>query len=185
MEYFSNVFIPEEPRSGRDGFPVGGCGNKLHEAKYRDNPRNARPEGMQKLTYRISGATYSVLPEADLKQRLRKNRWQRCAVVGNSGTMLAAKHGADIDRHDMVLRMNNAPLGRQWAANVGQKTTISLVNQHHAKMLAGHMGIGGAQLRHRDAIILMYESAHPAVRNTILRNLRMRYRCVGRWESTR
>eukprot|EP00873_Tetraselmis_striata_P018420 jgi/Tetstr1/438684/TSEL_027234.t1 len=172
MEWFSNVFIPDEPRLG--GFPAGGCGSQLHEPEFAGL---AKPPGMQKLTFRISGPAYSALPEADMKQRLRRHRWRTCAVVGNSGVMLAKAHGAAIDKHDMVLRMNNAPLGKQWAASVGTKTTISLVNQHHGKMLAGHMGIGGASFKHgKDAILLMYESGHPAVRNQILRNLRQRYR---------
>lgn len=106
MEWFSNVFIPDEPRLG--GFPAGGCGSQLHEPEFAGL---AKPPGMQKLTFRISGPAYSALPEADMKQRLRRHRWRTCAVVGNSGVMLAKAHGAAIDKHDMV-GCPGAPGGR-------------------------------------------------------------------------
>jgi hypothetical protein len=51
-------------------------------------------------------------------------------VVGNSGSLLLANHGAEIDGHDAVLRMNNAPVGGRFLAQVGQKTSFNLVNFH-------------------------------------------------------
>jgi hypothetical protein len=35
--------------------------------------------------------------------------WNTCAVVGNSGHLLRSKYGEDIDAHDVVMRMNQAP----------------------------------------------------------------------------
>jgi hypothetical protein len=44
---------------------------------------------------------YAVIPDDDVKER-----FATCAIVGNSGSMLAAKHGRAIDAHDLVYRFN-------------------------------------------------------------------------------
>lgn len=100
MLFFSNVFIPDEPRSGHNGLPVGGCGRQIKELPgVKDG---AVPPGMERLTFRISANAYKSLPDNDIPQRKAAKRWRACAVVGNSGVMLAQKLGADIDKHDMV-----------------------------------------------------------------------------------
>ena len=67
----------------------------------------ALPKGIthQKLregdTYRVDRQLYAVLPDYDLNER-----FATCAIVGNSGSMLNAKHGRAIDAHDLVYRFN-------------------------------------------------------------------------------
>ena len=82
-------------------------------------------------------------------------RWhyKTCAVVGNSGSLLLANHGAEIDGHDAVLRMNNAPVGGRFLAQVGQKTSFNLVNFHWAKAIQTRTPVA-----QRDALVLMYEA---------------------------
>ena len=60
-----------------------------------------------------------------------------CALVGASGTLLGARLGAEIDKHDAVIRINFAPDGNQaasephaphthgptWVADIGARTT--------------------------------------------------------------
>ncbi|RLN24652.1 hypothetical protein C2845_PM07G29330 [Panicum miliaceum] len=50
-------------------------------------------------------------------------RIRSCAVVGNSGILLRANHGALIDSHDAVFRLNNARIAG-YAAHVGSKTNF-------------------------------------------------------------
>lgn len=54
-------------------------------------------------------------------------RFGRCALVGNAQRMLLRESGSEIDGHDVVLRLNNAPtVGfERW---VGSKTHLRLVN---------------------------------------------------------
>jgi len=51
----------------------------------------------------------------------------RCAIVGNSQRMLLRTDGAEIDAHDVVMRLNNAPT-MGFEPFVGSKTTHRLVN---------------------------------------------------------
>jgi beta-1,6-galactosyltransferase len=54
-----------------------------------------------------------------------------CAVVGNSGILLAQKHGALIDSHDLVIRLNNAPAGAgRYARHIGARTGLAFLNSN-------------------------------------------------------
>lgn len=76
-----------------------------------------------------------------------------CAVVSNSGALLArpATQGAEIDRHNAVLRMNDAVISEKYSM-VGQKETIRLLSsialqrlqtEHRFKIQEGVKYIGG------------------------------------------
>ncbi|KAK3266387.1 hypothetical protein CYMTET_24993 [Cymbomonas tetramitiformis] len=54
-------------------------------------------------------------------------QYARCAVVGSSGDLLHSKFGAEIDGHDMVMRINEAPTGK-YSEDVGSKTTFRVLN---------------------------------------------------------
>eukprot|EP00854_Cymbomonas_tetramitiformis_P000651 gene651-1083_t len=56
-----------------------------------------------------------------------KFRGASCAVVGNSGILKMTQYGAEIDAHDVVVRLNQAPT-RGYEKHVGQKTNIRLLN---------------------------------------------------------
>jgi hypothetical protein len=67
--------------------------------------------------------------------RTTKWRYKSCAVVSNSGELLRQKVGAEIDEHDAVFRINYPPTVN-FEEYVGSKTTVELVNHHHARELA-------------------------------------------------
>ena len=51
-----------------------------------------------------------------------------CALVGSSGQLLARKRGDEIDGHDIVLRINQAPTNGTCGEYTGTKTTVRFLN---------------------------------------------------------
>ena len=51
-----------------------------------------------------------------------------CAVVGSSSNLIDSNYGELIDSHDVVFRINTAPLEKKFAKDVGNKTTVWLIN---------------------------------------------------------
>ena len=74
----------------------------------------------------------TLLPEGTPEMRLGK-----CALVGSSGIVNGRKQGADIDAHDTVMRINNAPVTAQYAPDVGAKTTVRVLNKKWSQVY-GH-----------------------------------------------
>ncbi|OEL30541.1 Sialyltransferase-like protein 2 [Dichanthelium oligosanthes] len=66
---------------------------------------------------------------AGLLGRPGQQRFPTCAVVGNSGILLGAGRGAQIDAHALVVRLNNARVAGH-AADVGAKTSLSFANSN-------------------------------------------------------
>eukprot|EP00899_Mesostigma_viride_P028487 jgi/Mesvir1/8823/Mv02724-RA.1 len=56
-----------------------------------------------------------------------------CALVANSGILKSTRFGASIDRHDVVLRVNQAPT-QGYERYVGSRTTFRLLNKKWAAM---------------------------------------------------
>lgn len=71
-----------------------------------------------------------VTAERDKLALRTPSKFHTCAVVGNSGALLEHEFGVDVDKHDAVLRLNNAPAGGQWSKHVGSKTTVAVLNGH-------------------------------------------------------
>lgn len=113
------------------------------------------PLGLRALTYRITKQLYDNLPPSDPKWG-----YKTCAIVGNSGSLLLGSHGEEIDAHEAVLRMNNAPVGGKFLKEVGQKTSFNLINFHWAKAITERTPVA-----QRDALLLMYEATLSHLRN--------------------
>ncbi|CAM0883655.1 unnamed protein product [Alopecurus aequalis] len=62
-----------------------------------------------------------------------------CAVVGNSGVLLRDTHGALIDSHAAVFRLNNARVAG-YTAHVGAKTNLSFINSNILHLCARRPG---------------------------------------------
>jgi hypothetical protein len=60
----------------------------------------------------------------------RRRRFRTCAVVGNSGILLGSGRGPQIDAHDFIIRLNNAPAGATaaFAPDVGAKTSLAFAH---------------------------------------------------------
>lgn len=58
---------------------------------------------------------------------LNFNKGDKCAVVGNSGSLLGSEYGDFIDSHDFVLRMNAAEIDG-YEEDVGSKCTMRIIN---------------------------------------------------------
>lgn len=74
----------------------------------------------------------AMLPEGTPELRLG-----RCALVGSSGIVNGRRKGADIDAHDTVMRINNAPVTAEYAPDVGTKTTVRVLNKKWSQVY-GH-----------------------------------------------
>ncbi|XP_009364302.2 beta-1,6-galactosyltransferase GALT29A [Pyrus x bretschneideri] len=68
-----------------------------------------------------------------------QRRYSSCAVVGNSGILLKSNHGALIDSHEVVIRLNNARI-QSFSEKVGSKTSISFVNSNILHLCARRDG---------------------------------------------
>ena len=66
------------------------------------------------------------LPE-DMHWLYRKFHFKSCAIVGNSGELLKTQFGKSIDSHEVVIRLNQAPING-YEKHVGHKSTFRLLN---------------------------------------------------------
>merc|ERR550532_1210855 len=82
--------------------------------------------------------TDTVLDQTLVGQTLALGQGGKCALVGSSGRLLDHKYGAEIDKADIVMRFNYAPV-QGYEQYVGSKTTILAVGQvseHKEKMIS-------------------------------------------------
>jgi len=85
-----------------------------------------------KSHYRVSTQLEHLLPEADPHAGVE---YEKCAVVGNAGSLIEGGFAGDIDGHDLVLRFNGAPTST-FEGSVGSKTTHDVLNFENIRALA-------------------------------------------------
>ena len=68
---------------------------------------------------------YSLPPDAPAIAK--RYKWRKCAVIGNSGTLLDSSYGGIIDNHDIIFRMNQAPV-KGYELYVGRRSTFRILN---------------------------------------------------------
>jgi hypothetical protein len=79
------------------------------------------------LRYHALGAFNSRFFASNAAEIWSQHVWDRCALVGNSGSLLSSNQGEEINGYDIVVRFNQAPTRgyEQW---VGNKTTFRVLN---------------------------------------------------------
>eukprot|EP00965_Chrysotila_dentata_P256520 6212567-Pleurochrysis_carterae.AAC.1 len=74
-------------------------------------------------TYIRNHSQYAILSQR------RQHQWQRCALVGSSGSLLGRGQGAQIDRAQAIFRINEAPV-RGFERDVGSLTSVRISNAY-------------------------------------------------------
>ncbi|CAK6953261.1 ST3 beta-galactoside alpha-2%2C3-sialyltransferase 7 [Scomber scombrus] len=84
------------------------------------------PLGLQGSEEHLALALAS-LPQPGLPPSLRsEGSCKRCVVVGNGGILHGSHLGSHIDRYDIIIRLNNAPVSG-FERDAGSRTTIRLM----------------------------------------------------------
>lgn len=65
-------------------------------------------------------------------------RYPTCAVVGSSGVMTSSGLGRQIDAHDAVVRLNQAPCQVRYQPDVGERTTLRILNKRWTAIYGRH-----------------------------------------------
>ncbi|KAM7383837.1 hypothetical protein PAMA_011281 [Pampus argenteus] len=81
---------------------------------------------LERRSYSFYNATvnnlFQMFPPIPSLIKSSPDRCRTCAVVGNSGNLKGSHYGAQIDIHDIVIRMNHGPT-KGYEEDVGTKTT--------------------------------------------------------------
>ena len=107
----------------------------------------------EKLFFAVIPELLPSLPLQDVRER-----YDTCAVVGSSGSLLDANYGDLIDDHSAVFRLHNAPTNK-FEQQVGSKTTYQVLNHFWAgELLKVGTGVGGEKNRNLNHWV--HEGAH-------------------------
>ncbi|XP_061787845.1 alpha-N-acetyl-neuraminyl-2,3-beta-galactosyl-1,3-N-acetyl-galactosaminide alpha-2,6-sialyltransferase isoform X1 [Nerophis lumbriciformis] len=91
-------------------------------------------EGSARVAKQSVGLRGYVRVSPDTAEQFLNVHFNQCALVSSSGQMLGAGLGADIDKIQCVIRMNNAPtLG--YEKDVGSRTSVRVVSHTSAPHL--------------------------------------------------
>lgn len=105
--------------------------NEETQAFLKKNKKRARP---------IFEDFFQQIADNNERAGFPGKTFKSCAVVGNSPNLLGQKHGARIDAHEAVFRMNLGPT-KGFEADVGKKTSfrVAYTTYHAAETKAGSM----------------------------------------------
>ncbi|XP_018430734.1 PREDICTED: CMP-N-acetylneuraminate-beta-galactosamide-alpha-2,3-sialyltransferase 2, partial [Nanorana parkeri] len=89
-------------------------------------------------TSEVLSQLFQIIPRQNPYKQNNSLVCRRCAVVGNSGNLRGSGYGKDIDGHDFIMRINQAPtLG--YERDVGCKTTHHFMYPESAKNLPANV----------------------------------------------
>jgi len=97
--------------------------------------RSTKPE-LDVNMLAILGAIRST-PATNIDQELYDSFGNKtCAVVGSAGSLLGHEYGHIIDKHDIIIRCNQAAT-EKYENHVGSRTDIRIMNSHYFTALKG------------------------------------------------
>ena len=92
-----------------------------------------------------SAATSAAAPAAPASRK--------CVLISSSGSLLAARHGSDIDRADLVARFNDAPAGGAWSRHVGQHTSVRFISSSTLPRVSLHNVVSSSMVLERSEAV--------------------------------
>ncbi|XRB18794.1 glycosyltransferase family 29 protein [Pseudoscourfieldia marina] len=115
----------------------------------------------------LSDASLQGLPPHGIHGPAGFQVFRTCALVSSSSAMAKSGLGREIDQHDVVMRINNAPV-RGFEDDVGSKTTLRYTNnysegfreQENETVVAGKWCIHGPPCKSRDLKRLNEKKVH-------------------------
>ncbi|NWY10548.1 SIA4B sialyltransferase, partial [Aphelocoma coerulescens] len=97
-----------------------------------------QPQFKSHNTHEVLSKLFQIVPGEDPYRSRDPRRCRRCAVVGNSGNLRGSGYGPEIDGHDFVMRMNQAPTVG-FEGDVGGRTTHHFMYPESAKNLPANV----------------------------------------------
>ncbi|XP_073420444.1 CMP-N-acetylneuraminate-beta-galactosamide-alpha-2,3-sialyltransferase 2 isoform X2 [Dendrobates tinctorius] len=97
-----------------------------------------QPQFRSHNTLEILTQLFQIIPGENPYKQQDPLLCRRCAVVGNSGNLRGSGYGRDIDSHNFIMRMNQAPtLG--YEGDVGSRTSHHFMYPESAKNLPANV----------------------------------------------
>ncbi|XP_035511372.1 alpha-N-acetylgalactosaminide alpha-2,6-sialyltransferase 2 [Morone saxatilis] len=109
--------------SFRFSVPVLQWAGSLSKPTWEQLKNRAPPYGWKGLPVDVVDSALSLLNSSRLFERGSPARCVRCAVVGNGGILRGSRQGRNIDRHDLVFRVNGAVI-KGFEEDVGTKISF-------------------------------------------------------------
>ncbi|NXK51751.1 SIA4B sialyltransferase, partial [Chauna torquata] len=97
-----------------------------------------QPQFKSHNTQEVLSKLFQIVPGENPYRWHDPRRCRRCAVVGNSGNLRGSGYGHEIDGHDFVMRMNQAPTVG-FEGDVGGRTTHHFMYPESAKNLPANV----------------------------------------------
>ncbi|XP_070808760.1 CMP-N-acetylneuraminate-beta-galactosamide-alpha-2,3-sialyltransferase 2 [Pituophis catenifer annectens] len=97
-----------------------------------------QPQFKSHNLHEVLGKLFQIVPGEDPYRCRESPSCRRCAVVGNSGNLRGSGYGQDINGHDFIMRMNQAPTVG-FEADVGSRTTHHFMYPESAKNLPANV----------------------------------------------
>ncbi|XP_029464763.1 CMP-N-acetylneuraminate-beta-galactosamide-alpha-2,3-sialyltransferase 2 [Rhinatrema bivittatum] len=97
-----------------------------------------QPQFKSQNTHEVLEKLFQIVPGENPYGLREPGKCWRCAVVGNSGNLRGTGYGKDIDGHNFIMRMNQAPTVG-YEADVGSRTTHHFMYPESAKNLPANV----------------------------------------------